>query len=407
MRAPVLAVGLNVFAAALYAFVAVRLGFFGHVGASLFWSPDSHSYKEVADWLFGGPNSIETMHRPFFYPLLFGSFQRLGGDWGIWALNLLCWLSTLNLAAAAAWRITGRLAAGAVVFLLVATNISIIVLTFQALTEPLVLLLESLWIAGLAWTTLPPSRPRDFAALLLPITLLAVVKPSYQLEVVIGLVLLAITLVRTSGRRLRTAATVVACCLPLAVQLTLNLTANHFFGLSSTGELEFRDYYVAQVYAEVKGLPLDLTQARADVASLTTSEMVKYLVDHREKSVAVLFENLHGNLTSPSPFIDSSNNPTLASAVQQTNRAYLRVHLVFLPIVALALWRRRNVRLLLLYVFAAILILYPSLIYDQGDRYINMAMPFWSVAYVVAVVQLLPDVAMLLNRRSRATALGT
>ena len=380
---------LNLLAGGFYLLIAVRIGFFQHVAATIFSTPDSHSYREVAEWLFGGPNSIETLHRPFLYPLLLGVAQRIAGEWGIWALNLICWFGMLNLTSVAAWRMTGRLAAGAVVFVVMATNLSIIALTFQGLTESLVLLLEAAWVAGLAWSRLPPGRSRDFVMLFLPVTLLSVVKPAYQIEVVIGLVLLIVTLLRMQGRRLGAAVAVAACCLPIVAQLALNATANHFIGLSSTGELELKDYYFAQVYAEINGLPLDLTQARSDVAAMTSGQMLTYLLDHKQVAVGTLIENLRGNLTSPSPVIDPSANPTLWSLTQNTNRLYERLHVLFLPIVVVAVWLRRDPRLVLLYLFAALLILYPSLIYDQGDRYITMAMPFWSAAYVLAVVQLL------------------
>jgi hypothetical protein len=77
--------------------------------------------------------------------------------------------------------------------------------------------------------------------------------------------------------------------------------------------------------------------------------------------------------------------------------------LIFLPVVALAIWRRRNVRLVLLYVFALVVILVPSLIVDQGDRYIEMALPLWAAAYALAVSDLLPDVFRIVaNWRRKA-----
>ena len=405
LRLLALAAGLNLIAIVIYALVAARLGFFSHASATLFWSPDSQSYREVADWLFGGPNSDQTSHRPFLYPLLLGIAQRLGGEWGIWSLNLISWFGTLNLTAVATWRLTRSWLAATIVFLALATNVSIIVLTFQALTESVTLLLESAWIAGLAWSAVPPSRPRDFVLLLLPLTLLAIVKPGYQVEVVVALLLLGVTVLRMRGGRAIAGVGVAACCLPIVLQLALNATANHFIGIASTGEIEFKYYYVAQVYAGLNGLPLDLTQARADVAPMTTSMMLTYLIDHKQAAVRTLFDNLHGNLTSPSAFIDPGNNPTLWSLVRNMNRGYERLHVIFLPIVAAAVWRRRDLRLALLYAFAAVLILLPSLIYDQGDRYIDMAMPFWTVAYAAAAATLIREVPRAwAERRIRSPA---
>jgi hypothetical protein len=83
--------------------------------------------------------------------------------------------------------------------------------------------------------------------------------------------------------------------------------------------------------------------------------------------------------------------------------------LLFLPIVAFAIWRRRDVRLVLLYAFALVLILVPSLIVDQGDRYIEMALPLWAAAYALAVSDLLPDISRSVSRWRRkqiATAGG-
>jgi hypothetical protein len=393
MRRVAVIVALNLAAAAAYAFVAAQMGFFSHMSDTLFWTPDSHSYRHVADWLFGGPNTDQSTHRPFLYPLLLGLFQRIAGDWGIWALNFMSWLATLNFTAGAAWRMTRRMWMGGIVFLVLATNVSIIVLSFQALTELVTLMLESTWILGLALSSIPPAKPRDFAMLLLPIALLAVVKPGYQLELFVALVLLGITIWRLPRGRVAAIAAMAACCIPIAFQLGLNAIGNHFIGLASTGEIELRDYYVAQVFAEVNGLPDDLAMARPVVDSWSKSQLASFLLHHPGPAVDTLVSNLHSNLTSNSNFIDRRKTPLLAAAVRGTNRAFLGLHWVFLPVVAIAIWLRRDMRLVLLYSFAMVLLLVPSLIFDQGDRYIQMAVPLWAAAYALAVSDLLPVIS--------------
>ena len=44
---------LNLVAIGAYVLVAMQMGFFSHLSASLFWSPDSHTYHDVAQWLLG------------------------------------------------------------------------------------------------------------------------------------------------------------------------------------------------------------------------------------------------------------------------------------------------------------------------------------------------------------------
>jgi hypothetical protein len=45
------------------------------------------------------------------------------------------------------------------------------------------------------------------------------------------------------------------------------------------------------------------------------------------------------------------------------------------------------------------LILVPSLIFDQGDRYIEMALPLWTAAYALAISNLIPEISRFVARR--------
>lgn len=399
VRRLALFVALNVVAIAAYALVAIQMGFFSHLSDTLFWSPDSHTYRDVAQWLLGAAsNPVESRHRPFLYPLLLDLAERIGGDPGIWILNLVCWFGMLNVTAAATLRMTGRLTLAAIVFLVLATNASLIVLSFEAITESLTAFLESLWILGLAMSRLPPARPREAAMVLLPISLLTVVKPQFQIQLVIALVLLAMTIWRLRNGRAALAVAVVACCIPVAFQVGLMATANHKLGLADSGEAEFKLYYVSQVYATINGLPDDLVAARVEVGHWSDRQALAFLLDHPGTAVNTLVSNLHRNLTSGSNFVDPARAPLLAETIRNTNRLYLKVHVLFLPIVCLAVWRRRDLRLLILYLFAGLVTVIPSLIVNQGDRYIELALPLWAAAYGLAVADLLPDVSHALQR---------
>ena len=405
MRRVSLIVALNLLAVAFYALVALRMGFFSHMSATLFSSPDSHSYRDVADWLVGGAaNPFQSRHRPFLYPLLLGVADGIGGAVGVWALNALLWFGVLNATALATWRMTGRIVLAAIVFLIVATNVSLIVLSFQALTELTTAFLEAAWILGLAISSIPPNRPREIVLVLLPLSLLTVVKPGYQVLLLGGLVLLAPTIWRMRRGRLGPIIAVAACCLPIAFQVALMATANHFIGLSSTGAYEIKDYYVSQVYAIANGLPSDLTAARSQVDGMSNAQVADFLLAHPGLAAHTLVSNLHQNLVSGSNFIDVATNPTLAAAVQLTNRAYLVLHLIFLPIVALAVWRSRDVRLVLLYVFTVVVIILPTVIVTQGDRYSVMALPLWATAYALALARVWPSFPVPFRSRGRYRA---
>lgn len=402
MRRIVLFAALNVAAIGVYAVVAGQFGFFNHMHDSLFWSPDSITYREVGQWLLGaGPNPAESRHRPFLYPLMLALTDRAGGAPVIWALNAACWLGMLNLTGAAVLRLTGRMSITAIAFLVLATNASLIVLSFQALTESLTAFLESAWILGLALSRLPPSRPGELVLLVLPLSLLVVVKPEFQIELLIAIILLAVTIWRLRKGRAALIATIAACCLPVAFQVGLMAGANNMVAVSNSGDVEFKSYFVSQVYASLNGLPDDLVAARNIVGHWSDREAVTYLLDHRGTAVRTFISNFHQNLTSGSNFVIPNQAPSLADLIRNTNRTYLKLHVVFLVVVALALWRRRDMRLVLLYVFAGLVTLIPTLIVDQGDRYIEVALPLWVAAYGLAVAELLPDASHALRLLQR------
>lgn len=382
--------GLNVIALSFYVFVARQMGFFSHMHYTLFWSPDASVYRDVGNWLLGsGPNVEQTKYRPFFFPLLLGLAIRIGGDWAIWVMNFVCWLGFVNITAEAVRRMTGRLWLAGIAFLVLATNISILVLSFTALTEPVNALLEAIWIFGLAVANLPPTRPRDVVLLGLPLVLMTLVRPGNELVLLVMAGLFAIAVWRLRKRRGAVLVAAAVCSVPLAFQLVLMAVANHYFGLSAAGALQFKDFYASQVYAAVNHLPDDLVAANAAVDPMSNVQLARFLLSHPSTSFQVFFSNLHMNLISGSNFVHPDAVPDLALAVRRENKAYEILDVVFVPLVVVAIVVKRDLRLVLLTVFLAILVGLCSLITTQGDRYIDMAVPLWVAAYALAAAGLL------------------
>jgi hypothetical protein len=404
MRRIGLIAGLNLLALAFYAFIAIQMGFFAHMHYTLFWSPDASVYRDVGNWLLGaGPNTEQTKFRPFLFPLLLGLSIRIGGDWGIWGLNLICWLGYVNLTAEAVRRMTGRLWLGVVAFAILATNISIIVLSFTALTEPTNALLEAAWILGLAVATLPPSRSRDIVMLILPLVLMTLVRPGNELVLLVAAPLLAIAIWRMPHGRGAAVLATAACSVPLIFQLGLMAVANHYFGLSAAGAIQFKDFYASQVYALVNHLPDDLIAANQAVDPMGNIQLAGFLLSHPAASVNIFISNLHQNLVSGSNFVRPDAVPGLATAVRRANKAYVILDLIFVPIVAIAMVIKRDLRLILLTLFLAILVGEGSLINTQGDRYIDMAVPLWVAAYALAFSDWLTVGSRAAARRRRRT----
>lgn len=401
MRRLVSLAALNIAGVAFYLVVASQMGFFAHMSDTLFSSFDSHIYRDIANWLYGsGPNTGETLYRPFLFPLLLGASERVGGVTGIWVLNFVCWLGCVNLTAEAVRRMTQSAILGAIVFLVLATNISLIVLSFEALTESTTAFLESVWILGLALAAVPPSRPRDIVLLFLPIVLMTLVRPGNEVILLPASALLVVAIWRLPRHRGLAVLAATACCLPLMFQVGLEVVANHFFGLTAAGALQFKGYYASEVYAAVNGLPSDLAAARLAVASMSNEQLAAFLLGHPGASLHVWVSNLHENLASESFFVSSKQLPGLSQAVITENKAYERLDVIFAPIVVVAIAMKRDLRLILLTVFLGILVgVLCALVIHNGDRYIDMAVPLWAAAYAIAISQLVPTVSRIARRR--------
>ncbi len=324
-------VALNVFAAACYGLVAWRSGYLAHIHSSVFSSVDAGSYRDVADWIFGvRPNLHASIQRPVFYPLILGLAMRVGDEYGVWLVNVALWFAALNLAGIAANRFVHQTWATIVVFVVMATNVSLIVLTFHALTETLVLALLALWSYGLTRLT-RTITPSQVVWVLLPVSLLTITKPEFEL--LLGLVIVFLAVLAWRCERPATAAAAIVLCLcPVVVQVGLMLVFNHFIG--------------------------------------------------------VFLSILRDNLLSGSNFITASN-PLLGKAVFFTNYVYAAALIVAAPLAAVALWLQRDGRLALLVAATLNVLAVGGLSFWQGDRLTVIALPVWLLAMTLAAGQIL------------------
>jgi len=372
---------LNVIAVVSYVFVGWTSGAFAHIDASVFSSQDSREYREVADWIFGArPSSVASNWRPFLYPLLLGLAERLGGIRGVWLLNVAVWFTALNFCAAATYRFVKSTWAAAVVFLVLALNLSLIMLTFQGLTEPTAIALLAIWVYGLSRLTSRPTAGQ-VAWALLPVTLLAVVKPEFEFLLAVVAVVLIVGIVRSDARTV-SSAVFAACMVPVAIQLWVMVHFNGYFGFSNVGGRALREYFLPRLDVAI-GQSSDLQTARLRMADISYSDAARYVLSHFGDAVLVFASTVQENLLAGSNFL--FGHPHLEFAILATQLIFFVLLLVLIPIVCLALWRGRDGRLALM-CFAALLVFFASgLDFYQGDRYAVVALPLWLPAFALAV----------------------
>jgi hypothetical protein len=378
---------LNLWAGSFYCFIAFYFGFWPAVPGSMFATVDAQTYQEVAEWLYGV--KAETTYaalRPYFYPLLLGG-QYLGGVYAIWLMQFLGWLATLNLMGLSAFRLTGRTGAGASLFILFSVNVSLIALTFHALTESVAVCLTTGWV--FLWVRRRPAAWRwpDMASLVAIMAILLVIKPLYQLHLFLCLVVAVGWAFWRGQNTARTWASLALALGPVFIQLGLMFSLYQTVSLSKIGGGTLREYYFSKVYMRVEGLP-DLEDARRAVSDYPTPRMITYLGQAPLTASLVFGENMAINFLSRSNLVERSRHYYLFLYSAATNFVYSLAHLLFLP----AVWRalragplERRLQLGLPYLFFILVAVSSGLSFFQGDRLIIVAMPFWAIVYAQLV----------------------
>jgi hypothetical protein len=379
-RRLLLLVILNLIAVLSYVLMGWVSSYFAHVFTIVYSTGDSRSYRAVADWIFGARASApESAWRPYLYPLLQGLAARLGGTPGVWLLNVAFWFVTLNVVAAATFRFVKSSWAAALVFLALATNVSLILLSFHGLTEITVVALLAIWIYGLSHLTTRPTASQ-VAWALLPVSLLTVVKPAFEILLAVMFVVMLIGVIRSTGRGL-TAAVFAACLIPVVIQLAIEVYFNGYFGISTIGENTFRGYFLSRLDVAI-GDSINFDMARQKMVGLSNLDSARFALDHFNDSVRVFFFTLRDNLQTGTPHLP--DRPRIRGALLIPVRAQFWVLIAMIPLVGVALWRARDGRLALLCIGILTIFLAGGLTFGQGDRITVVAFPLWLVALVLA-----------------------
>jgi hypothetical protein len=261
-----------------------------------------------------------------------------------------------------------------------ATNLSLMMLTYQGLTEPTVIALLAIWVYGLSRLT-PQPTPGQIAWLLLPVTLAVVVKPEFEFLLAVLAVIVVVGIIRSDARGLATGV-FAACLIPVGIQLWVMAHFNGYFGLSNVGTRALREYYLPRLDVAI-GQSSDLEAARLRMADISYSDAARYVASHFVDAVLVFASTVRDNLLAGTNFL--SGHPHIEFAILVTQLTFFVLLLVMIPIVCVALWRARDGRLALMCFAVLIVFLASGVDYNQGDRYAVVGLPLWLPALALAV----------------------
>jgi hypothetical protein len=377
---------LNGLALSVYFFIALKFGYLQNLGELMFWSNDANKYKEIADWVFGLKTSSTYIALiPLFYPLLLG-VMSLGGVYLIWFVQFAFWLVSINLIAYRIGQFTGRNLFSVIAFVIFSVNISLITLTFHALTETLVLFLSSLWLFVFFGNN-SRFNLKELFILTLLLSLLAVTKPVYQLHLGLFLmVVLAITVFRRVNV-IGTLVVLVLALIPVIIQLSIMANLYHSFGLSKLSGRTMKDYYFSKVYMQVEKLPT-IEAARQQVIDYDDKQIRHYLYEHPRQSATVFVETVVRNMVSGSNFIDRTKYYNFFLFTVFTNLIYFCIHIILLPVTIRTMLFEKGVNLQVgfSYIFFLLILFGAGFSFFQGDRLIVTSLPLWLITYAYVQV---------------------
>ena len=112
-------------------------------GEIMFSTVDSRTYWWTGQEFYKFSEKGFSEMRPFLYPLIIVFIQKIFGLAGIWIMQLFFWIISINLIFLSIKRMTNNKILSFVGSLIIALNISYIVLTVHALTEAITIVLLS------------------------------------------------------------------------------------------------------------------------------------------------------------------------------------------------------------------------------------------------------------------------
>jgi hypothetical protein len=390
---------LNAVALALYIFVTQSLRM--EVSSSvMFSSPDSITYLEVTDWFISGVDSLQVSRRPILYPLFLLFTYKIGGVYVLYLAQVVLWLSMINLSFLSVKKLTKNYIYAWVSAIILASNLSLIALTFHGLTEiPTAFLLS--WLVYYAVKNKSKMHePSFFQGSLLFLVALVILKPVFSLPLLGFLfVVFPIFYLKKYIQKPKMFLPLLVILFPVVLQLLIVKVKAGELKVSTIGSHTFEMYFITQGVERLENLPND--EAYAYAKDLGSEGQKTYLKKHGRAYFKNFRDNLVDNIKGIPNFLNYPKKclkPSWVEFGEKLNKHSYTIHRLFgfllLPFLLIFFFIRKDYENLLFVVALAALTLYyivtTGISFYQGDRLVLPAIAIWAILY--------PFYGVLLNR---------
>ncbi|MCE9537658.1 MAG: hypothetical protein K8R85_00345 [Bacteroidetes bacterium] len=354
-------------------------------------TPDSWTYFSTSNEFYKFAETGYSNIRPFLYPLIILIVCKVSGVVGLWLLQFLFWIISINLIYLSIKRITNNKILSFAGSLIIALNITYLVLTFHALTEVTTLFLLSLLIYFISLNAMKINTLKFFHGSLFILVLLSTIKPLFYLLVLLMLfIILPGFYLKKYINGPKNFIILAFIIIPLLLQFTLMKAKYDTFSFSPIGSIGFNYYLFAQGVAQIDGISLD--EARIKMKDLPISAELSYVAQNKLVYASLYFQNMKANIKAVPCFLlypGGFPSGEIAQYMIFVNSLYYYIHIIFIiPILisVYSIYKRKNMSYYLgLIIISCFLISYIFLtlpiIFGEGDRYVLVSLPLWVFLY--------------------------
>lgn len=355
-----------------------------------FSTSDSKTYFDVVNWLVHGIDSESVSTRPILYPLILLIVTKIGGVYGIWILQTIFWLFTINFIFLTIKKLTRSSIPAFIGTLVFISNLSVIALTLHALTEVTSIFLLSMMIFFLTKNLKRYKEPKFLHICLFFLVLLTIIKPTFSIPLYcILFIVFPLFYLKKHLKHPMLFFKLLLIFLPLIFQLTIMKTKYDQLTVSTIGHKTFTKYLVAQGVQEIESMDREDSQKAA--MSFSREEEIDYVFEHLPIYKRLYWSNLLENIGGRSTYLlfpVGYENHQLAKFMATYNRLTVRLHVVFifllLPLLVIFIKRKMYPQLLLFgsfYLLGLYYILVTGISFWQGDRLTLVSIAIWACLY--------------------------
>lgn len=387
----------NLISLGIYFFVFIFVLNHFSLNELIFSSSDSKEYHDFGNWLISDSGYCSFV-RPFLYPLISQSFYYLGGAVGLWLMQFIFYVVSINLIFISLSKITKNNFLLFFGSLLLSTNLTFIEITMHGLTEVTTILLLSILVYYSTYIILKKDFEfKNFIIILLLFSLLTVVKPVFSFFIWIGLVILLFKFFKNLKAFISILLILISLS-PLIIQFSIMKINHNEYFISKIGEITLRDYYYRKLYADQNNISYNASTGASDadirnISKVTdkasTNDILNYVIKHPTRSAKTYFEILYSNINTHSEIINGLHVESFTKWTENVNTTFFFIHFLFLIVVlffaksAIKFYGKRAWIFLFLYMISCFIILISGISFWQGDRLVLPSMPVWIFVYVV------------------------